>query len=134
MKLEWWDGKNPLVINPEIDLPGYHHGLRIVCNAINSYDTITIFTIDTMPIRDTYFPLPLSNPNTQVNEYEASKYVANYTNLRFELHLARRVQATIISTLVPAFLYVAISYLSFFISNDVLGVRASICMFMLLNM
>ena len=25
MKLEWWDGENPLVINPEIDLPGYHH-------------------------------------------------------------------------------------------------------------
>ena len=47
MKLEWWDGKNPLVINPEIDLPGYHHGLLIVCNAISSYDTITIFTIDT---------------------------------------------------------------------------------------
>ena len=133
MKLEWWDGTNPLVINPEIDLPGYHHGLLIVCDAINSYDTITIYSQKT-PILDTYFPVPLSNPDTQVSEYEASKYVANYTNLRFELHLARRVQGTIISTLVPAFLYVAISYLSFFISNDVLGVRASICLFMLLNM
>ena len=128
MKLEWWD-ENPLVINPDIDLPGYLHGLRIVCNPINSYDTITIFTI-----LDTYFPLPLSNPSTQVKKYEASKYATNYTNLRFELHLARRVQGTIISTLIPAFLFVAISYLSFFISNDVLGVRASICLFMLLNM
>ena len=78
-----------------------------------------------------YFPFPLF----KVSDFKASNYnAANYTNIRFELHLARRVHGTIISTLIPAFLFVAIAYLSFFISYDALAVRASICLFMLLNM
>ena len=48
--------------------------------------------------------------------------------------LLRRVRGAIISVLAPAFLFAAISYLSFFPPPDALVVRVSICMFMLLAM
>ena len=71
----------------------------------------------------------------QVNKYEASKeYTTNYTNVRIYLHLSRRLEGVMISTVVPAFLFVAISYISLFMPYEFVAVRASICLFMLLNM
>ena len=46
----------------------------------------------------------------------------------------RRVEGAIISALAPSFLFVLIAYIPFFISPDVLVVRTSIIMFMLLTM
>ena len=57
-----------------------------------------------------------------------------YSNLEFEIHLMRRVEGAIISALVPSFLFVLIAYISFFIPHEVLVVRTSIVMFMLLTM
>ena len=70
----------------------------------------------------------------QVPDFEASKYDIKRPNIQFEVHLARRVEATLFSALTPAFLFVAISYLSFFVPQEILVVRTSICMFMLLTM
>ena len=69
----------------------------------------------------------------QVPDFEASKYDIKRPNIQFEVHLARRVEATLFSALTPAFLFVAISYLSFFVPQEILVVRTSICMFMLLT-
>merc|ERR1719209_2351051 len=69
-----------------------------------------------------------------IRGYKPSGYEAEYSNLRFELHLIRRVEGACISALVPSFLFVIISYLALFVPHDVLVVRASICMFMLLTM
>ena len=55
-------------------------------------------------------------------------------NLSLNLNLIRRVEGACISALVPSFLFVIISYLALFVPHDVLVVRASICMFMLLTM
>ena len=57
-----------------------------------------------------------------------------YSSLEFEIHLMRRVEGAIISALAPSFLFVLIAYIPFFISPDVLVVRTSIIMFMLLTM
>ena len=70
----------------------------------------------------------------QNTDYKESDYDAKYSNLRFELHLIRRVEGALISAVVPSFLFVAISYLALFVPHDVLVVRVSVCMFMLLTM
>ena len=59
---------------------------------------------------------------------------ANLSNLRFGLHLIRRIQGALISAIVPSFLFVIISYLALYVPHDALVVRVSICMFMLLTM
>ena len=70
----------------------------------------------------------------QINTYEPSQYTVDYSNLRIHLHFCRRVEGIFISTLVPAFFFLAISYISLYIPDEFVAVRASICLFMLLNM
>ena len=71
---------------------------------------------------------------TQVGGFDASKYATTYPNIKFQLILARRVEGSIISTLVPSFLFLAIAYLAFFIPKDAMAVRLTMLLFMLLNM
>ena len=61
-------------------------------------------------------------------------YDTKYPNLGFKLHFVRRVESPLISTLIPSFLFVAISYLALYVPKDAIVVRNSICMFMLLTM
>ena len=70
---------------------------------------------------------------TQVGGFDASKYATTYPNIKFQLILARRVEGSIISTLVPSFLFLAIAYLAFFIPKDAMAVRLDMLLFMLLN-
>ena len=69
-----------------------------------------------------------------MEEYEQSDYDVKYSNLRFKLHLIRRVESALTSAIVPSFLFVIISYLALYVPHDALVVRVSICMFMLLTM
>ena len=69
----------------------------------------------------------------RVGGFDASKYATTYPNIKFQLILARRVEGSIISTLVPSFLFLAIAYLAFFIPKNAMAVRLTMLLFMLLN-
>ena len=69
---------------------------------------------------------------TQVGGFDASKYATTYPNIKFQLILARRVEGSIISTLVPSFLFLAIAYLAFFIPKNAMSVRLTMYMLLVL--
>ena len=109
-----WEIERPLVVSEEINLPDYSHSICLV----------------------NLFPKMLSIPHshfTQVGGFDASKYATTYPNIKFQLILARRVEGSIISTLVPSFLFLAIAYLAFFIPKDAMATRLEMLLFMLLN-
>ena len=70
----------------------------------------------------------------QLKDFEASKYDVKYPNIRFQLLLARHMEASIFSTLIPSFLFVGIGYLAFFLPTGSLPIRVTMLLFMLLNM
>ena len=112
-----WEVERPLVVSEEINLPDYSHSICLV-------NIFPLFQILSIPHR--HF--------TQVGGFDASKYATTYPNIKFQLILARRVEGSIISTLVPSFLFLAIAYLAFFIPKDAMAVRLTMLLFMLLNM
>ena len=56
-----------------------------------------------------------------------------YSNLRFHIHLARRMESHLISSILPTVLFVHVAYLALYAPHEALIVRESICMFMLLT-
>ena len=110
-----WEMEKPLVVSEEINLPDYSHSICLV----------NLFPCQILSIPHRHF--------TQVGGFDASKYATTYPNIKFQLILARRVEGSIISTLVPSFLFLAIAYLAFFIPKDSMAVRLDMLLFMLLN-
>ena len=114
-----WEVERPLVVSEEINLPDYSHSICLV----NLFPCILAKYEASLHHR--HF--------TQVGGFDASKYATTYPNIKFQLILARRVEGSIISTLVPSFLFLAIAYLAFFIPKDSMAVRLDMLLFMLLN-